>query len=229
MATSAVATGGPAGASSVLVSRALLGIALLAVLAAGWLTWRAQGGDLTASLVTAGVPMATAPPVPSAAPSPGGSGADLVVQVIGSVRRPGVVHLRVGSRVGDAITAAGGVRTGRSAGALNLARRVVDGEQILVGAVGAAAGAIPGGSGAPPSGTMPGPVPAVPDLIDLNTADLTRLDALPGVGPVTAQAILDWRSAHGRFASVDQLREVDGIGPKTYERLRTLVQVDGRP
>jgi competence protein ComEA len=144
-----------------------------------------------------------------------------VVQVVGAVRRPGVVRLPSGARVVDALAAAGGVRPGASAGLLNLARRVVDGEQIVVGAT--AAGPSPSGGS---DGTSSGGPPA---RIDLNAADLAALDTLPGVGPVTAQHILDWRKAHGRFASVEQLREVDGIGARTYARLAPLLQVDGLP
>lgn len=197
--------------------RALVVVALLAVGAAGWLTWRAQGGDVAPMLVAPGTPVSSA--APAATPSATGSGPDLVVQVLGVVRRPGIVRLPAGARVADAITAAGGLRPGRSSGRLNLARRIVDGEQIIVG---------PGANTAPPPATTPGGSPAGGPL-DLNAADAAALDTLPGVGPVTAQAILDWRGAHGGFASVDQLREVDGIGPKTYERLAPLVAVAGGP
>ncbi len=198
------------------VGRAVLVLALGAVLVAGWLTWRAQGGDVTGSVVTPGVVLPSASAEPSA-PGP----AELVVQVVGAVRRPGVVRLPSGARVVDALAAAGGVLPGASAGLLNLARRVVDGEQIVVGAT--SAGPTPSGGAGSTSGG------ATPARIDLNAADLAALDTLPGVGPVTAQRILDWRKAHGRFASVEQLREVDGIGARTYARLAPLVQVDGLP
>lgn len=196
------------------LGRALLILALGAVLVAGWLTWRAQGGEVTGSVLSPGVALPTGSP--GVTPGPATGSAQLVVQVVGAVRRPGVVHLPNGARVVDAIAAAGGVRPGWSAGLLNLARRVVDGEQIVVG---------PG-----PSGAVSGPSPGGPAArIDLNTADLTALETLPGVGPVTAGRIVDWRQAHGRFASVEQLREVDGIGARTYARLAPLVQVDGQP
>ncbi len=202
--------------------RALVVIAVVAVLLAGWLTWRAQGGAVSASVVSAGAPFAGAPS-PSIAVPPASAEPEVVVQVVGTVRRPGLVRLPAGARVGDAIAAAGGLRSGRSAGLLNLARRVVDGEQI---AVGVTAPATPPASGAAGQGPAGSPQPG---RLDLNAADQTALETLPGVGPVTAQAILLWRSEHGRFATVDQLREVDGIGPKTYDRLAPLVQVDGRP
>jgi competence protein ComEA len=141
--------------------------------------------------------------VPSAGASPGGS---VVVDVAGKVRRPGVATLPAGSRVVDAIRRAGGVRRGVDLTSLNLARVLVDGEQILVGlapapGVAASASSQPGAD----TGT----------LVNLNTATLEQLDGLPGVGPVTAQKILDWRTAHGSFTAIDELLEVDGIGEKT--------------
>jgi competence protein ComEA len=195
------------------LGRALVALAVAAILVAGWLTWRAQGGDTTASVVRAGNPLLGSEPSASAT----GPARQMVVQVVGAVKRPGVVHLAAGSRVADAVAAAGGVRKGATAGLLNLARRVVDGEQIVVGVV--VGGPTPTGAG--------GSTTAV--RIDLNTADLAALDTLPGVGPVTAQRILDWRAAHQRFASVEQLREVEGIGQATYARLSPLVSVDGQP
>jgi competence protein ComEA len=143
----------------------------------------------------------------------------VVVQVIGEVRRPGLVRLLAGSRVADAVAQAGGVRPGGGTGGLNLARVVVDGEQIVVSAAVpvATGGSVSDGPG-PPGG-------ASSEVVDLNTATLTDLDGLPGVGPVMAGRILDWRTAHARFASVDQLREVSGIGAKTFERLKPHVRV----
>ncbi len=196
-------------------SRALAALALGALLVAGLLTWRSQGGELTPTLVNSG---STAGPASTggAGPAPSGSpAAEVVVQVAGAVRRPGVLRLPAGARVADAIEAAGGVRNGRSTGALNLARRVVDGEQIVVGAK----------AGPPPLADGSPTAPTAPVVVDLNLADAAALDTLPGVGPVTAAAILAYRDAHGGFTSVEQLREVDGIGPKTYERLAPLVQV----
>lgn len=147
-------------------------------------------------------------PTPAAAPPAGEAtpGGAVVVDVAGKVRRPGVATLPAGSRVVDAIRKAGGARAGVDLTSLNLARVLVDGEQILVGVtpapgVAASASSQPGaGSGA---------------LVNLNTATLEQLDGLPGVGPVTAQKILDWRSAHGAFTAIDELLEVDGIGEKT--------------
>ena len=145
-------------------------------------------------------------------------GAVVVVDVAGRVRRPGVLELPVGSRVVDAIEAAGGARGGVDLSGLNLARVLVDGEQVLVGQ-GAAAAGVPSGAGAPGA---PG-APAA--LVNLNTADQALLESLPEVGPVTAQAILAWREEHGGFTAVQELLEVDGIGPATLETLAPLVTV----
>lgn len=172
----------------------------------------------------------------------------VVVSVVGMVGRSGLVTLAPGARVADALDHAGGVVDGGDRDGLNLARRVVDGEQILVGVApgpegprgprsdivgpgpepaappGSAAGA--GGAAAPGSAPAAGGGQAGPGgLVDLNTADSATLDSLPGVGPVTAAAILAWRTANGEFTSVDQLTEVDGIGPATLARLRPLVTV----
>ena len=143
----------------------------------------------------------------------------VVVDVAGEVRRPGVVELPVGSRVVDAIDAAGGARPGVDLRGLNLARVLADGEQVLVGR--APAGAVP-----PVGVTSPGTGPPAPGaLVDLNTADLAALDALPEIGPVTAQAIVTWREEHGGFTAVQELLEVDGIGPATLETVAPLVTV----
>lgn len=146
----------------------------------------------------------------SASPAPSPS---VLVHVVGAVRRPGVVRLPAGSRVADAVEKAGGLRRNGEVGGTNLARQVTDGERIEVGAPDSAAGV-----------DQPGSAPdAAP--VDLNTATADQLDALPGVGPVTAAKILAWRSEHGRFSVVDELAEVAGIGPKTLAELRSLVRV----
>ncbi|MEE3126447.1 MAG: ComEA family DNA-binding protein [Actinomycetota bacterium] len=148
-------------------------------------------------------------------------GAVVVVDVAGRVRRPGVLELPVGSRVVDAIEAAGGARGGVDLSGLNLARVLVDGEQVLVGPGTAAAG-VPSGAGAGGAAGAPGGPAA---LVNLNTADQSLLESLPEVGPVTAQAILAWREEHGGFTAVQELLEVDGIGPATLETLAPLVTV----
>ena len=142
--------------------------------------------------------------------------ASVVVDVVGKVTRPGVYRLHAGARVQDAVQAAGGTTFGADLSSTNLARKLVDGEQIAVGlAPTQAAG--PTGSSTDVTGAG--------ELVDLNTATAEQLDALPGVGPVLAQHILDWRSTHGRFDSADQLREVSGIGPSKFADLRPLVTV----
>lgn len=142
----------------------------------------------------------------------------LVVDVAGKVRRPGIVELPAGSRVIDALTAAGGPRPGVDTAGLNLARPLVDGEQIVVGLD------VPT---APPVGGPPSTAgaTAVPASVDINTADQTELETLPGIGPVTAQSILAWRSENGLFASVDQLLDVSGIGEATLADIEPYVHV----
>ena len=158
----------------------------------------------------------------------------VVVSVVGLVKQPGLVTLAPGARIADAVSAAGGTIRGADTLGLNLARHVEDGEQIVVG-IATPSGRTPvlGSSVGTPSVGIQGQgpaaassTPAAPTApVDLNTATAGELDALPGVGPVTAAAILAWRAANGRFTSVDQLGEVDGIGPARLERLRPLVRV----
>ena len=133
----------------------------------------------------------------------------LVVNVVGEVPTPGLVTVPSGARVADAITAAGGVNPGIRPQGLNLARKLVDGEQVSVG-------------------TAPVPAPAEPtsdEKLDLNTATKDQLDGLPGVGPVTAQRILDRRTKRGPFTTLDQLREIEGIGDNRLVKLRELVRI----
>jgi competence protein ComEA len=173
----------------------------------------------------------------SPAADPGANaGGPVVVSVVGLVHNPGLATLAPGARIADALNAAGGVLNGADTIGLNMARQVVDGEQVVVGiappsgqptvlgsSVGAGAGRSGiGGESAPAVGS---PKPAAGERVNLNTATVDQLDALPGVGPVTAAAIVAWRDAHGKFDSVDQLGEVDGIGPARLEKLRALVRV----
>ncbi|WP_079035338.1 ComEA family DNA-binding protein [Streptomyces hirsutus] len=147
---------------------------------------------------------------------------EIVVDVGGKVRDPGVHRLPAGSRVADALRAAGGVRPGTSTDGLNRARFLVDGEQLIVGGPAPAPGGGPAPAAGGPAGTAPGAGPATP--VSLNTATLDQLDGLPGVGPVLAQHILDYRTRNGGFRSVDELREVNGIGDRRFADLRNLVR-----
>ena len=148
--------------------------------------------------------------------------ARLVVHVVGAVRRPGLYRLSDGARVADAVARAGGSTPGADLAGLNLAAPIVDGTQIVVprriGAAGGA-GTIGPTSGTTGVGTATGPGAKV----SLSSATAEELDALPGVGPITAQKIVDYRAAHGLFASVDDLDAVPGIGPARIEQLRDLV------
>lgn len=144
----------------------------------------------------------------------------VVVDVDGAVRRPGVVELPGGSRVVDALDAAGGVQPRADTGALNLAQVLLDGEQVVVpgaragGATDPAAVASPAPGGVPTSG-----------LVSINTATEAELDTLPGIGPVLAAAIVEWRTQNNGFTSVDQLQDVSGIGPATFAELAPLVRL----
>jgi competence protein ComEA len=136
----------------------------------------------------------------------------VLLLVFGAVRRPGLYRLRDGSRVADAVKGAGGPTPKAQIELVNLAARIADGEQIVVPARGSVAAVAP----TPGGGAASGPV-------HLNSATLEQLDALPGVGPVTAQKILDYRQKHGAFGSVDELDAISGIGPARLETLRDLV------
>ena len=145
----------------------------------------------------------------------------LVVHVVGAVRRPGLYHLHEGQRVADAVARAGGTTRKADLAALNLAAPLVDGTQVLVPA--RVAVAAPGGAPPPDSGTSGTTQTGTQPKPSLATATLEQLDALPGVGPVTAQKIVDYRTEHGPFRSVDDLDQVPGIGPTRVENLRDLV------
>jgi competence protein ComEA len=154
---------------------------------------------------------AVPPPVRVAARAADRSAANVFVNVVGAVRRPGLYRLKDGSRVADAVRRAGGPTPKAQIELLNLAARIADGEQIVVPRRG-----VGGVVAAPGGGVAAGPV-------HLNSATVEQLDALPGVGPVTAQKILDYRQQHGAFGSVDELDAIPGIGPARLETLRGLV------
>lgn len=186
-------------------SRALVGAALLvAALFVGG-RWFVRSGTATAD---------RAPPAAAeieAAPAP-----RLVVHVVGAVRRPGLYRLAHGARIADAVRRAGGATRRADLSLVNLAAQVSDGTQVVVPRR-VVVEAASGGAGA-------GEAPAAPaGPVHLNTATIEQLDALPGVGPVTAQKILDYREQHGAFSSVDDLDAIPGIGPARLEQLRELV------
>lgn len=139
----------------------------------------------------------------------------LVVHVVGEVRRPGLYRLRDGSRIADAVRRAGGARHGADLAALNLAAPLVDGIQVLV-----PSRVTVGGMPSTGAGTRAAPSVAA---VSLSSATVEELDELPGVGPITAQKIVDYRAEHGPFGSVDDLDAVPGIGPTRIEQLRDLV------
>lgn len=205
-----------------LAALALLVAGVMAALA--WTSVRSSDpGDLVParSLTTpaAEVPLATPVAAPGGDTSPTAPAAapEVVVDVAGKVRRPGIVQLPSGSRVVDAVEAAGGTRRGVDLSALNLARVLVDGEQVVVG-VPAPAGVAASAASAPRAGA-PGA------LVNINTASQSELETLPGIGPVTAQAILQWRADNGAFSTVDELMEVSGIGEATLADVAPFVTV----
>jgi competence protein ComEA len=191
----------------------LWAVAVLAgAVVVGW-TWldRPAVDQVPAAATTAvPTPAPTVPPAPEQT-----AGATVVVSVVGQVAAPGLVTLPAGSRVADALAAAGGLAPEADPASVNAAAVLSDGQQIAVGVPGAAAP--PDGGAA--SGAAPGGV------LDLNAATAGDLDALPGIGPVLAQRIVDHRTEHGPFTSVDQLDDVSGIGPAIFADLVDRVRV----
>jgi competence protein ComEA len=183
-------------------ARALALVAAVVVVVAATLAWWSRP---RVEPVAAATEAASAPAAGPASP------AVIVVAIAGRVVRPGLVRLPPGSRVADAIEAAGGVLPGTDMSYVNLARKLVDGELIVIGAT------------PPPDQPGAGGQPAGP--VNLNTATLAQLDTLPGVGPVLAGRIIDYRTKHGGFHSVSELRQVEGVGDARYEQLKDLVTV----
>ncbi|MGY0061825.1 helix-hairpin-helix domain-containing protein [Streptomyces sp. LZ34] len=220
--------------------RTLAALAVALLVAAAFAAYHFLTGRPQTVTAPAPEPPRTAASEPAPAPSPGagpmagagptpGAARSVVVDVSGKVRDPGVHRLRSGSRVADALEAAGGARPGTDLSGLNRARVLTDGEQIMVGALPAptSAGsgpAVTAESGGTAGGTAggAGPAPAAP--VSLNSATADQLDTLPGVGPVLARHIIDYRTQHGGFRSVDELREVNGIGDRRFADLRPLVR-----
>jgi competence protein ComEA len=209
---------------------ALAAVGVISVLVTVFTLMRDEAPPVASAKLPPVEMVSSASPTPASAP-PQGDG-PVVVSVVGLVHKPGLVTVAPGARIADALTAAGGALDGADLIGLNMARRVIDGEQIIVGIV-----AVPGDPAAMGSSVSSGSAAAPTDapstdgkgsapsgLVDLNAATVEELDTLPGIGPVTAAAIVAWRDANGRFTSVDQLGDVDGIGPARLEKLRDLVK-----
>jgi competence protein ComEA len=208
--------------------RALVLLVAAAVAVAGYGAWHSRPRAVaTPAILATGAPVTglaspTAPAAstpPSSVPAPTAAvvappAAEVVVHVAGLVRRPGLVRLPAGSRVADAVTAAGGVTKPRAADSVNLARLLVDGEQIVVST-----------TPSMPSDQVSTVNPGAPMVLDLNTATAEALDTLPGVGPVLAARIISWRNENGPFRSVEELGEVSGIGEAILGQVRDLVRV----
>jgi len=178
----------------------------------GW-TWLGRPAvEPVPVAVTSAAP--SSDPAPATAPSTPSPAGTVVVSVVGLVVSPGLVTLPAGSRVADALAAAGGLRPEADPASVNAAALLADGQQVAVG--------VPGAAGAPAAGA-----PGAGDggLLDLNTATAADLDGLPGIGPVLAQRIVDHRAQHGPFTSVDQLDDVSGIGPAIFAELAERVRV----
>lgn len=181
-----------------------------AVAIAAILSFTATGGGLQGTI---GGPIADEVASGAGAETDSGdaavSGAPLLVHVLGAVSRPGLVELEAGARVVDAVAAAGGLTPEADPAGVNLARPVVDGEQLMVPVIGAV----------PPPDAAGGGAPAADGLVHLNTADAAELDTLPRIGPALAQRIIDWRDANGPFTSTEQLLDVAGIGDAVFAGL----------
>jgi competence protein ComEA len=207
--------------------RVVAGVCACVAVAAGVAWWRAGSTQ-------------TAPPAPAPATRPAAAEvvttstthalAALVVNVVGAVRKPGIVRVSAGARVFDVITAAGGATARADLTRLNLAAPIADGARVAVPAVGQPApgidpGAVTGGAGGSVGGGAPDGGRGGDGPVNLNTATADALDGLPGVGPATAAAIVRDREQHGPFRSVGDLERVRGIGPAKLEQLHDLVTV----
>jgi competence protein ComEA len=189
-------------------------LAVIAALVALVLFWKASPRPLddgnAGEAARLGVPAATAEPTSASA-------VRLVVHVVGAVRKPGVVELSPGSRVSDAVEAAGGLRRGTDPASINLARPVADGEQVVVGVADERG----------PAGDAGGSTTARSSdgRVSLNAADPATLETLDGVGPVLAERIVQWRESNGGFRTIEDLRKVSGIGPKIFASLEDQVRL----
>jgi competence protein ComEA len=186
----------------------------------------AVSGEVSEASASPAAAVGSADADPAAAATGSAAPTEILVSVTGLVANPGVVRLPPQARVADAIAAAGGTRPGANLTGMNLAAKLADGDSVVVTDTPTAAAApAPAGSGGAAGGSSGGPATPAGGLVNLNTADEAALDTLPGVGPVMAQNILAWRETNGKFASVEQLQEISGIGPSRYAQLAPLVTV----
>ncbi len=198
-------------------------VLLVGVASTAWAAFRAHTTPVPAvpsPVVSVTQPEPTAGAAPSQSPSPV---PEIQVHVLGAVASPGVVTLPQGARVHEAVAAAGGMRSRARPGDLNLAAVVADGSQVVIGDSSSPGGALNGSDPETASSVAGGTETG--GAVDLNNATAEQLQTLPGVGPVTASNIIDWRTENGRFKSVTELTEVSGIGPKTLARLQDRVTV----
>lgn len=200
-------------------------LVVVGLLCTGWALLRAR----PVAVASPGGVLASTPSVRPPAGSPSASAPTkptrIVVHVLGAVRRPGLVSVPNGSRVADAIEKAGGLRRSADPGELNLAQLLTDGEQIVIGTRRDPVGEVRNGNGGGGGGSGGGSTGTNGATLDLNRATQAQLEELPGVGPVTATRIIGWRDEHQRFSRVEELQEVDGIGPKTYAQIAPHVRV----
>jgi competence protein ComEA len=199
---------GAGGTPGPVAATALAGLAAVVIFVAVLAWWPTRGVESVPVLAAVSAPVVATPSVPAISTS------EVVVSVVGRVGRPGLVTLAPGGRVADAVRAAGDLLPDTDLRSVNLARRLRDGEQVLVG--------VPGGEN-PADVAESGHGPTA--KINLNTATAEKLDELPGIGKVTATRIVQWRDKHGGFRTVDQLREIEGIGATRLGKLRDLVTV----
>ncbi|WP_244502463.1 ComEA family DNA-binding protein [Streptomyces oceani] len=205
--------------------KTLAALAVVLLVAVGFAVhhfWSGRPQPVRPPKVSAGSPTSDEAPEPSAS-----GGKRVTVEVTGDVEDPGIQRLPPGSRVTDALKAAGGLTSGADTKGLNQARRLVDGEQISVGdkppAPAAAGAAPPGSAPSDPSGASTGGAGVAQSRISLSSASAQQLEQLPGVGPVLAQHIIEFRTEHAGFASIEQLKEVSGIGEARFAELESLV------
>ncbi|MFD5030040.1 helix-hairpin-helix domain-containing protein [Streptomyces sp. NPDC058405] len=194
---------------------ALAVVLVVAVVLAAQHFWAARPQSVSAPEKVRAEPVV---PKPSLSPPPSAQTPRVVVDVGGKVRQPGVLRLPAGSRVADALRAAGGVTPGADLTGLNRARVLMDGEQVVVGGPSPPGPGTGGGVGGFGDGGAPATGP-----VSLNSGTADQFDTLPGVGPVLARHIIDYRTQHGGFRSVEELREVNGIGERRFADLQPLV------